>query len=202
MKSKLYLFISFLILIPITQVSAQSETEDLSMQVALQLTVFNNDDDDDPNPFYDGELKLKNGDRYEGAFSLNNFADNGKYIVIGNVYGCKEVFSNKDIAYVIFYEGSNHGQTKFVHTSQDSRMYRLVFENLEKDIKVYDSSSKPYFDHLVNEVFVEEKNQLINTFNFWGWGAKHDLVRYINHRDGTNYKNRKLKTPQEVFELL
>lgn len=176
--------------------SAQNPSDEW---IALQLTVFDQLNNKEFNPFYKGEIQLKNGNSLTGKVSLN-YAENKEYETVIRQQDSLKFIPNKEIEDVVLYseEGS---KTNFSALDQKGLLYRKVYQN-KNELTVYDSANRPYNNKLIATIFVKENDFIVNTFDFWTSGPKKDLVNYLNKRDGTNYKNRDFKTLEDLFEKL
>lgn len=165
-------------------------------EIDVFTTVFMNDDDD---PFFEGNIELKNGDVLYGKVSINK-SIYGNYMAIYNSDSETRYIPNHTIAQV-FLKNKRGEATKFIAINDDGKLYRSVFSNTS-NTTIYDTSKKPFDNRLVGEVIIESNGVYESIFNFWSSGPKQDLINYLKKRDGIAYKRRDFKSIQQLFAAL
>ncbi|MFQ3239769.1 MAG: hypothetical protein ACI9NI_002082 [Olleya marilimosa] len=194
---------AFVLLLFMITANGQTKHKSNSSVIALEtlnLITFLSTLNDYPNDFYQGEMTLNDGSIIIGYFSLNNsIADN--YIVLHDDGETYNYYCKDEINDVMLYNPNSDANTMFNFIKDDGKLYRKVFDN-NIDVIVYDTANYPFDNKLVNEVIIDVNNQLIETWNFWTSGPKHDLIKYLRERDDVRYKRSDFKTLNDIFRRL
>ena len=194
---------AFVLLLFMITANGQTKHKSNSSVIALEtlnLITFLSTLNDYPNDFYQGEMTLNDGSIIIGYFSLNNsIADN--YIVLHDDGETYNYYCKDEINDVMLYNPNSDANTMFNFIKDDGKLYRKVFDN-NIDVIVYDTANYPFDNKLVNEVIIDVNNQLIETWNFWTSGPKHDLIKYLRERDDVRYKRSDFKTLDDIFRRL
>lgn len=190
---KYFIFLLFLIF----SVNLNAQKND---DIVNFLTVYNNYlyNNDNYNPFFEGVINFKNGKSVKGKISLNYF-ENDKYSAILKQDDNWKIIPNSEIENVVLHDNDN-SETKFSAINDDGILYRQVYKKNNENF-IYDSSNKPLENSLIAPVWIKKKDSLINTFDFWTWGPKKDLINYLSERDGKKYKSRDFKSLKELYEI-
>ncbi|WP_339873676.1 hypothetical protein [Olleya marilimosa] len=194
---------AFVLLLFMITANGQTKHKSNSSVIALEtlnLITFFSTLNDYPNDFYQGEMTLNDGSIIIGYFSLNNsIADN--YVVLHDDGETYNYYCKDEINDVMLYNPNSDANTMFNFIKDDGKLYRKVFDN-NIDVIVYDTANYPFDNKLVNEVIIDVNNQLIETWNFWTSGPKHDLIKYLRERDDVRYKRSDFKTLDDIFRRL
>jgi len=194
---------AFVLLLFMITANGQTKHKSNSSVIALEtlnLITFLSTLNDYPNDFYQGEMTLNDGSIIIGYFSLNNsIADN--YVVLHDNGETYNYYCKDEINDVMLYNPNSDANTMFNFIKDDGKLYRKVFDN-NMDVIVYDTANYPFDNKLVNEVIIDVNNQLIETWNFWTSGPKHDLIKYLRERDDVRYKRSDFKTLDDIFRRL
>jgi len=194
---------AFVLLLFMITANGQTKHKSNSSVIALEtlnLITFISTLNDYPNDFYQGEMTLNDGSIIIGYFSLNNsIADN--YVVLHDDGETYNYYCKDEINDVMLYNPNSDANTMFNFIKDDGKLYRKVFDN-NIDVIVYDTANYPFDNKLVNEVIIDVNNQLIETWNFWTSGPKHDLIKYLRERDDVRYKRSDFKTLDDIFRRL
>lgn len=194
---------AFVLLLFMITANGQTKHKSNSSVIALEtlnLITFFSTLNDYPNDFYQGEITLNDGSIIIGYFSLNNsIADN--YVVLHDDGETYNYYCKDEINDVMLYNPNSDANTMFNFIKDDGKLYRKVFDN-NIDVIVYDTANYPFDNKLVNEVIIDVNNQLIETWNFWTSGPKHDLIKYLRERDDVRYKRSDFKTLDDIFRRL
>ncbi|WP_028281906.1 hypothetical protein [Olleya marilimosa] len=194
---------AFVLLLFMITANGQTKHKSNSSVIALEtlnLITFLSTLNDYPNDFYQGEMTLNDGSIIIGYFSLNNsIADN--YVVLHDDGETYNYYCKDEINDVMLYNPNSDANTMFNFIKDDGKLYRKVFDN-NIDVIVYDTANYPFDNKLVNEVIIDVNNQLIETWNFWTSGPKHDLIKYLRERDDVRYKRSDFKTLNDIFRRL
>jgi len=194
---------AFVLLLFMITANGQTKHKSNSSVIALEtlnLITFLSTLNDYPNDFYQGEMTLNDGSIIIGYFSLNNsIADN--YVVLHDDGETYNYYCKDEINDVMLYNPNSDANTMFNFIKDDGKLYRKVFDN-NMDVIVYDTANYPFDNKLVNEVIIDVNNQLIETWNFWTSGPKHDLIKYLRERDDVRYKRSDFKTLDDIFRRL
>lgn len=194
---------AFVLLLFMITANGQTKHKSNSSVIALEtlnLITFLSTLNDYPNDFYQGEMTLNDGSIIIGYFSLNNsIADN--YVVLHDDGETYNYYCKDEINDVMLYNPNSDANTMFNFIKDDGKLYRKVFDN-NIDVIVYDTANYPFDNKLVNEVIIDVNNQLIETWNFWTSGPKHDLIKYLRERDDVRYKRSDFKTLDDIFRRL
>ena len=166
----------------------------------LNLITFFNTLNTYPNDFYKGEMTLNNGSILIGYFSLNN-SSTDNYVVLHDDGETYHYYCKDEIKDVMLYNPNSDNNTIFEFIKDDGKLYRKVYDN-NKDVIVYDTANYPFDNTLVDQVILDVDNQLIETWNFWTSGPKHDLIKYLRDRDNIRYKRSQFKSLDDIFEKL
>ncbi|MEQ3664776.1 MULTISPECIES: hypothetical protein [unclassified Olleya] len=166
----------------------------------LNLITFFNTLNTYPNDFYKGELTLNDGSILIGYFSLNN-SSTDNYVVLHDDGETYHYYCKDEINDVMLYNPNSDSNTIFEFIKDDGKLYRKVYDN-NKDVIVYDTANYPFDNTLIDQVIIDVDNQLIETWNFWTSGPKHDLIKYLRDRDNIRYKRSQFKSLDDIFEKL
>tara|TARA_R110000751_G_scaffold2470_4_gene13397 strand:+ start:225215 stop:225832 length:618 start_codon:yes stop_codon:yes gene_type:complete len=166
----------------------------------LNLITFFNTLNTYPNDFYKGEMTLNDGSILIGYFSLNN-SSTDNYVVLHDDGETYHYYCKDEINDVMLYNPNSDNNTIFEFIKDDGKLYRKVYDN-NKDVIVYDTANYPFDNTLVDQVIIDVDNQLIETWNFWTSGPKHDLIKYLRNRDNIRYKRSQFKSLDDIFEKL
>jgi hypothetical protein len=166
----------------------------------LNLITFFNTLNTYPNDFYKGEMTLNDGSILIGHFSLNN-SSTDNYVVLHDDGETYHYYCKDEIKDVMLYNPNSDNNTIFEFIKDDGKLYRKVYDN-NKDVIVYDTANYPFDNTLVDQVIIDVDNQLIETWNFWTSGPKHDLIKYLRDRDNIRYKRSQFKSLDDIFEKL
>ncbi|MEL0643195.1 hypothetical protein V6251_02300 [Olleya sp. Ti.3.14] len=166
----------------------------------LNLITFFNTLNAHPNDFYKGEMTLTDGSILIGYFSLNN-SSTDNYVVLHDDGETYHYYCKDEINDVMLYNPNSDSNTIFEFIKDDGKLYRKVYDN-NKDVIVYDTANYPFDNSLVDQVIIDVDNQLIETWNFWTSGPKHDLIKYLRDRDNIRYKRSQFKSLDDIFEKL
>ncbi len=190
---KYFIFLLFLIF----SVNLNAQKND---DIVNFLTIYNNYlyNNDNYNPFFEGAINFKNGKSVKGKISLN-YLENDKYSAILKQDDNWKIIPNSEIENVVLHDNDN-SETKFSAINDDGILYRQVYKKNNENF-IYDSSNKPLENNLIAPVWIKKKDSLINTFDFWTWGPKKDLINYLSKRDGKEYKSRDFKSLKELYEI-
>ena len=166
----------------------------------LNLITFFNTLNAHPNDFYKGEMTLTDGTILIGYFSLNN-SSTDNYVVLHDDGETYHYYCKDEINDVMLYNPNSDSNTVFEFIKDDGKLYRKVYDN-NKNVIVYDTANYPFDNTLVDQVIIDVDNQLIETWNFWTSGPKHDLIKYLRDRDNIRYKRNQFKSLDDIFEKL
>ncbi|WP_292944581.1 hypothetical protein [Olleya sp. UBA1516] len=204
-SSKITQRIAALLLLLLFMITANGQTKHKSNSSLLALETLNlitfiNTLNAHPNDFYKGEMTLTDGTILIGYFSLNNsITDN--YVVLHDDGETYHYYCKDEINDVMLYNPNSDSNTVFEFIKDDGKLYRKVYDN-NKDVIVYDTANYPFDNTLVDQVIIDVDNQLIETWNFWTSGPKHDLIKYLRDRDNIRYKRNQFKSLDDIFEKL